>query len=208
MLAGPAARLGARSPQRQPAGRERGNRNASGPGRKASSGRWLGPVCAAERPQSAARANPASPQKAARTLSMHRTCWKALIFELCGFAAKNAKHFLRKRSKNAAAVPLRRRRARAATYVLFMCAPGGVFSRRQVFRISGFLHTAPFAIRAGFGKNAKQRKQQHMLMVFVFSIVSCEQLWAHEIAEGQLGRNQGIFQEERAAAPRANRGCR
>ena len=47
-----------------------------------------------------------------------------------------------------------------------------------------------------------------MLMVFVFAIVSCEQLWAQEIAEGQIGRNQGIFQEERAAAPRANRGCR
>ena len=158
MLAGPAARLGARSPQRQPVGRERSNRNASGPGRKASSGRWLGRVCAAERPQSAARAHPASAQKAARTLPTRRICRKALIFELCGFAAKNAKHFLRKVSKNAAAVPLRRRRARAAAYVLFMCAPGGVFSRRQVFCISGFSQTAPFAIRAGFGKKAKPRK--------------------------------------------------
>ena len=46
-----------------------------------------------------------------------------------------------------------------------------------------------------------------MLMVFVFAIVSCEQLWAQEVAEGQIVRNQRVFQEERAAAPRTNRGC-
>jgi hypothetical protein len=44
-------------------------------------------------------------------------------------------------------------------------------------------------------------------MVFVFAIVSCEQLWAQEIAEDQIVRNPWIFQEERAAAPRTHRGC-
>ena len=46
-----------------------------------------------------------------------------------------------------------------------------------------------------------------MLMDFVFAIASCEQLRAQEIAEGQIVRNQRIFQEGRAAATKANRGC-
>ena len=46
-----------------------------------------------------------------------------------------------------------------------------------------------------------------MLVDFVFAIASCEQLWAQEIAEGQIVRNQRIFQEGRAAATKANRGC-
>ena len=46
-----------------------------------------------------------------------------------------------------------------------------------------------------------------MLMLFVVAIISCEQLWAQEIAEGQIVRNQRFIQEERAAAPRTNRGC-
>ena len=98
--------------------------------------------------------------------------------------------------------------APAQRHMFCLCARRVAFFREgRFFGISGFLHTAPFAIRAGFGKKAKQRKQQHMLMVFVFAIVSCEQLWAQEIAEGQIVRNQGIFQGERAAAPRANPGC-
>ena len=44
-------------------------------------------------------------------------------------------------------------------------------------------------------------------MLFVFPIVSCEQLWAQEIPEGQIVRNPLVFQEERAAAPRTHRGC-
>ena len=46
-----------------------------------------------------------------------------------------------------------------------------------------------------------------MLMLFVVASISCEQLWAQEIAEGQIVRNQRFVQEERAAAPRRNRGC-
>ena len=81
-----------------------------------------------------------------------------MIFELCGFAAKNAKHFLRKRSKNAAAVPLRRRRARAAAYVLFMCAPGGVFSRRQVFWYLWIFAHRPVCHPSGRWKERKTKK--------------------------------------------------
>ena len=157
-----------------------------------------------ERRQSA----PSTPAEGRQDISDASNLLKSIDFRALRLRRKKCEAlFLRKVMENAAAVPLRRRRARAAAYVLFMCAPGGVFSRRQVFCIFGFSHTAPLATRAGFGKKAKQRKQQHMLMDFVFAIASCEQLWAQEIAEGQIVRNQRLFQEGRAAATKANRGC-
>ena len=82
-----------------------------------------------------------------------------MIFELCGFAAKNAKHFLLTVSKNAAAVPLRRRRARAAAYVLFMCAPGGVFSRRQVFWYLWIFAHRPVCHSGGLREESKTKKR-------------------------------------------------
>ena len=81
-----------------------------------------------------------------------------------------------------------------------MCAPRGVFSRRQFFCIFAFLHSASFVFRAGFGTKSKQRKHKQMLMLFLFAILSCEELMAQKIAEGQLARNQYFFQEELAAA--------
>ena len=44
-------------------------------------------------------------------------------------------------------------------------------------------------------------------MVLACAIVSCAQLWAQEVAEGPIVRNRSVFQEERATAPRTNRGC-
>ena len=67
--------------------------------------------------------------------------------------------FLRKVSKNAAAVPLRRRRARAAAYVLFMCAPGGVFSRRQVFWYLWIFAHRPVCHSGGLREESKTKKR-------------------------------------------------
>ena len=81
-----------------------------------------------------------------------------MIFELCGFAAKNAKHFLRKVSKNAAAVPLRRRRAaRSATKLVYVRAGWRFFEKASFLYLSIFAHR-PACHSGGLRKASKTKK--------------------------------------------------
>ena len=96
---------------------------------------------------------------------------------------------------------------RAAAYVLFMCAPGGVFSRREVFWYLRISHTASFPAPRRLWKRSKTSKRIANAYGFCFPSVSCEAPRALEIAEGQVVRNSQVFNVERAAAPRKIRGC-
>ena len=114
-------------------------------------------------PQNVPRAPPERTQQARRRPPEHFRCVEPVEkHRFSSFAAspqKNAKHFLRKVSENAAAVPLRRRRARAAAYVLFMCAPGGAFSRRQVFWYLWIFAHRPVCHSGGLREDSKTKKR-------------------------------------------------
>ena len=83
---------------------------------------------------------------------------------------------------------------RAAAHDLFMWAPGGVFFEKGGFLVSSILAQHFLSIfPAHFGNEAKQKKTQLMLMVFVSPSVSCEQPWALEIAEAQIAMNSHVL---------------
>ena len=146
LLAGGAGRLGARWPQRRPGGRERGNHNASVLGRKAGSGNWQGRADPRTPPERRQSAPSTGPENAARRQPERFRCVET-VQNHCDFRAlrlrrkkclENIRNSMQQPRPGAEGAP------RAAAHVLFMWAPGGGFSRREVFWYLRFWHSTSF----------------------------------------------------------------
>ena len=116
-----------------------------------------------ERRQNAARAHPAQAPRTQPDGSQNASdAWKILktivIFERCGFAAKkcleNIRNSMQQPRPGAEGAP------RAAAHVLFMWAPGGVFSRRDVFWYLRFGHSTSFP-SSQLTLETKQNEETH-----------------------------------------------
>ena len=161
LLARRAGRLGARSPQRRPGGRERGNDNASVLGRKASSGTCQGRADARTPPERRQSAPSTGPENAARRQPERFRCMETAKNH-CDFRALRLrrKNMFRKHTKlYAAAAPRRRRRApRSGTCFVYVGA-GWRFFEKGCFFVSPILAQHFLSIfPAHFGNKAKQRK--------------------------------------------------
>ena len=141
LLAGRAGRQGARSPQRRPGGRERGNHNASVPCRKASSGNWQGRADPRTQPERRQSAPSPGPENAARRQPERFRCLETAKnhYDFRALRLRRKTMFSKHTKLYAAAAPRRRRRApRSGTCFVYVGA-GWRFFEKGGFLVSSIL---------------------------------------------------------------------